>query len=143
MSAPKNIIRMFGPQSSGVLFELRWIRLGWFIIILSCTYFGETSSILQSSGQRHFSIFSWSHFLCFSDYRKYVLYYESVLFHVSYSAFEISTKLAIIVAQWRGQMICNSAIITVKMMKLWLSDYDNDCDTLLCSMFVFFGSMKY
>ena len=38
------------------------------------------------------------------------------MFHVGSSAFEISTKLAVIVAQWRAQLICNSAI------------YDNDDD---------------
>ena len=65
---------MFGP-ASGVMFELwriisnqklvkslnawlvlRYIGLGWFIIILSWTYFGETSSMLQSSRQRRFNI---------------------------------------------------------------------------------------
>ena len=39
-------------------------------------------------------------------------------------------------------MICNSAIITV-MMTIMIADYDNDCGTVLCSMFVFFDSMKH
>ena len=41
-------------------------------------------------------------------------YYESILFfHVGSSTFQISTKLAVIVAQWRGQMICTNSAITV------------------------------
>ena len=64
----QKLIRMFG-SSSGVVFELRliisnqkwanawlvlcYIGLGWFIIM---DIFGETSSILQSSRQRHLNI---------------------------------------------------------------------------------------
>ena len=29
------------------------------------------------------------------------------------------------------------------MMMILIVRYDSDCGTLLCSMFVFFGSMKY
>ena len=66
-------------------------------------------------------------------------FYKSVLFHVGSSAFEISTKLAVIVAQWRAQLVCNSAI------------YDDDddclimimaCGTVLCAIFVSFGSIS-
>ena len=58
------------------------------------------------------------HLVALSDF------YKSVLFHVGSSAFEISTKLAIIVAQWRAQLICNSAI------------YDNDDDDDDCLMII-------
>ena len=155
---------MFGP-ASGVMFELwriisnqklanawlvlPYIGLGWFIIILSWTYFGETSSMLQSSRQRRFNIQLekkniWQQKeqnallqltqkmelerkrsrlrsfvstivlkICFSCFHCFTIcylswatlcdvafsdYYKSFLFHVGSSAFEISTKLAVIVA---------------------------------------------
>ena len=58
----------------------------------------------------------------------------------------VLAQLVVIVAQWRrGQMICNSAILTViiTMLMIMIFDYDNDCGTVLCSMFVLFGSMNY
>ena len=62
-----------------------------------------------------FCYLSWAtlYDVVFSDY------YESILFYVGSRVFEISTKLAVtvascsVVAQWCGQMICNSATITV------------------------------
>ena len=63
------------------------------------------------------------HLVALSDF------YKSVLFHVGSSAFEISTKLAIIVAQWRAQLICNSAIYDN-------DDDDDDDDCLIMIMIV-------
>ena len=154
---------MFGP-SSGVVHELWRIisnkkngkMLCWYCVmqvldgLSSWLYVGETSSIPQSSRQRHliiqlgrknawqqkakkclvttyigvelehkrsrlrsfvsiiilrfaflvcpffafcYLILAGLHLVTFSDY------YESILFHVGSSAFEISTKLAVIVAQ--------------------------------------------
>ena len=71
----------------------------------------------------YFCYLSWAT-LCnvaFSDY------FESILFHVGSRKFEISTKLAVIVAQRRGQMICNKEKITVIITMMFVASLCARC----------------
>ena len=73
---------------------------------------------------------------------------ENHIFNTSHKVY--LWKKVVIVAQWRGQMkerfsaiiIVTILMMMMMMMMMMISDYDNDCGTVLCPVLVLFGFMK-